>query len=144
MSQCYLEALRQNDLTVNPLFAFLQARLTLAEDGKASIVMPIGPYLRQGGGVVAGGILATLADECMAHAVLSQLESCQNTVTAEMNIRYLRSANPDKGGDLIAWGEVIKNGHRLSVASATVHDSNGRLLATAGATFYVHSGECAE
>ena len=144
MSQCYLDAVREIDQTVNPLFAFLQAHLTLAEQGKASIVMPIGHHLRQGGGKVAGGILATMADECMAHAVLSLLDPCQTIVTAEMNIRYLRSTSPDQSGDLIAWANIVKNGRRLAVAEATVHDSNGRLLATAGATFYVHSGACAD
>lgn len=144
MSQCYLDAVREIDQTVNPLFTFLKARLTVAEQGKASIVMPLGPHLRQGGGQVAGGILATMADECMAHAVMSVLESEQSIVTAEMNIRYLRSTNPDQGGELIAWANVVKNGHRLAVADATVHDSNGRLLATAGATFYVHSSACTD
>ena len=142
MSQCYLDAVREIDQTVNPLFTFLKARLTVAEQGKASIVMPLGPHLRQGGGQVAGGILATMADECMAHAVLSLLDPCQTVVTAEMNIRYLRSTNPDQGGELIAWANVVKNGRRLAVAEATVHDSNGRLLATAGATFDVRSGAC--
>ena len=144
MPQCYLDAVRQIDQTVNPLFCFLKARLTLADHGKASIDMPVGPHLRQGGGNVAGGILATMADECMAHAVMSVLESEQSIVTAEMNIRYLRAADPDKGGELIAWAEIVKRGHKLTVASATVHDSDGRLLATAGATFYIHSSARAE
>ena len=139
MPQCYLDAVRQIDQTVNPLFCFLKARLTLADHGKASIVMPVGPHLRQGGGNVAGGILATMADECMAHAVMSLLEPGQSIVTAEMNIRYLRSTNPEHGGELIAWADVIKSGHKLAVATATVHDSAGQLLATAGATFYIHS-----
>lgn len=140
MSQCYLEAVRECDQTVNPLFRFLGARLALAEAGKAVIVMPITGNLRQGGGKVAGGILATLADESMAHAVLSLLDPCQDIVTVEMNIRYLRSADPDKGGELLASAEVVKNGRTLTMASAEVHDSTGRLLATAGATFHTHPG----
>ena len=139
MSQCYLDAVRLDGQQVNPLFCFLQARLTMAENGKASIRMPISGNLRQGGGMVAGGILATMADECMAHAVLSQVGPSQAAMTAEMNIRYLRSANPDQGGELIAHAEIVKAGRTLVVASATVHDSNDRLLATAGATFYVCS-----
>ena len=143
MSRCYLDAVRSIDQTVNPLFAFLQARLTLAEHGRAAISMPVGQHLRQGGGQVAGGILATMADECMAHAVLSLLDSSQTIVTVEMNVRYLRPTSPDQGGELTARASVVKNGRTLTVAEATVHDSDGRLLATAGATFYVHSGACA-
>ncbi|MDR2489442.1 MAG: PaaI family thioesterase [Desulfovibrio sp.] len=143
MPQNYLEAVRQFDQKVNPLFAFLRVRLTFAEQGKASIVMPIGPHLRQGGGQVAGGLLATLADECMAHAVLSLFASHQPIATAEMNIRYLRAADPDKEGDIIAEADVVKKGRKLVVASASVRDSSDRLLATAGGTFYVHSGDSA-
>jgi uncharacterized protein (TIGR00369 family) len=140
MSQSYLEAVRQDDQTVNPLFAFLRARLVFAEQGGACVTMPIGPHLLQGGGQVAGGILATLADECMAHAVLSLYSRHQPITTVEMNIRYLRAAESGKGGELAARAEVLRQGRRLVVTSARVSDASDRLLATAGGTFYVHSG----
>lgn len=133
----YLNAVQQNHQTVNALFAFLNARLTRAEDGEAVITMPITCVLGQGGGMVAGGIMATLADEAMAHAVLSTLPQGNFAVTAEMNIRYLRSADPKKGGELIASAKVVKQGHSLCVAESGVKDESGRLLATSGATFYV-------
>ena len=139
MTQSYLDAVRQSNQTVNPLLAFLQARLTIAEQGRACIVMPVGRHLGQGGGNVAGGILATIADECMAHAVLSLFEPGQAIVTAEMNIRYLRSTHPDQGGELTARAHVAHSGRRLAVTEASVHDSADRLLAMAGATFYVHA-----
>lgn len=144
MARRYLEAVCKPGQDVNPLFAFLQARLSLDKQGEASISMPIGMHLRQGGGMVAGGILATLADECMAHAVLSDLDCCQSAVTAEMNIRYLRSVNPEKGGELLAKARVVKKGRNLLVAEAEVFHSGGRLLATAGATFYVIAVPCDE
>ena len=137
MTKSYLEAVRESGQTVNPLFAFLGARLVAAAQGEARIVMPVTRQMTQGGGVVAGGILATLADECMAHAVLSLLEPEQNTATVEMNVRYLRPAEPDKGGELVARAEIVKRGRLLHVASATVHDAEERLLITAGATFAV-------
>lgn len=137
MPHNYLAAVCREGQGVNPLFAFLKARITRVENGEAEIVMPVGMYLCQGGGVVAGGILATLADEAMAHAVMSRLEEGQATVTAEMNIRYLRAADPAEGGLLRARATVVKSGHSLCVAEAQVLDGDGRLLATAGATFYV-------
>jgi uncharacterized protein (TIGR00369 family) len=87
--------------------------------------------------MVAGGILATLADEAMAHAVLSGLAAGLTAVTAELNIRYLRASDPKKGGELKARAKVVKNGHSLCVAESAVHGARNRLLATAGATFYV-------
>lgn len=137
MPQRYLHAVCQCDQTVNPLFTFLSARLTRAEKGEAEIILPVSSCLRQGGGMVAGGILATIADEAMAHAVLSLLEGGRSAVTAEMNIRYLKGADPAQGGELRAQARVVKKGKTLCVAEASVHDAEKRLLATAGATFFV-------
>jgi uncharacterized protein (TIGR00369 family) len=143
VSQEYFEAVKQREQTVNPLFALLRARLVFAEGGEASVVMPSGRHLCQGGGQVAGGILATLADECMAHAVLSLFTDKQAIATVEMNIRYLRAAAPKEGGELVASANIVKKGRRLIATSATVSDSDGRLLATAGGTFYLHSEDSA-
>ena len=133
----YLKALCEADQNVNPLFAFLGARLTRAEEGEATIVLPISVRLAQGAGVVAGGILATLADEAMAHAVISMLQGGQRTVTTEMNIRYLRATDPKQEGELIATGTVVKAGRSIMTTEARIHDSQGRLLATAGGSFWV-------
>ncbi len=122
---------------VNPLFNHLGARLTSAENGRAVIEMPISPCFTQGGGVIAGGILATLADEGMAHAVISLLDHDRSTVTTEMNIRYLRAADPNKEGILISTATVIKPGRQIMTAEAEVRDGEGRLLATAGGSFFV-------
>ncbi|MDL2271433.1 PaaI family thioesterase [Desulfovibrio sp. OttesenSCG-928-I05] len=132
----YLEALRYDGQEVNPLFSFLGARLERAEDGEAEIRMPLSDGIIQGAGVVAGGILATLADEAMAHAVLSLLPAGRMAVTAEMNIRYLRSARPGDGGDLVARAKVVKPGRNLIVAEASVFGIEEKLLATAGGTFW--------
>ncbi len=137
MPQNYLRAVRQRDQEVNPLFAFLGAHVDAAENGAARVVLPVSPKLAQGGGMVAGGILATLADESMAHAVLSLLQAGQHTATAEMNIRFLRASDPKAGGEIQAVATVVKPGRSLMFAEAEVMDQNGRLLATAGATFWV-------
>lgn len=137
MPRTYLEAVQQKDQRVNSLFTLLGARLDRAKDGEAVIRMPITDKVAQGGGMVAGGIMATLADEAMAHAVLSALPDGHAAVTAEMNIRYLRGADPKKGGELAAEARVLRQGHSLCVAEAVVRDADERLLATAGATFSV-------
>ena len=73
MPQEYLRAVLQEDQKVNQLFTFLGARVASVENGTARVLLPVSSKLAQGGGMVAGGILATLADEAMAHAVLSLL-----------------------------------------------------------------------
>lgn len=133
----YLAALCCADQNVNPLFNFLGARFVKAEDGEAVIELPVSGRLAQGAGVVAGGILATLADEAMAHAVISMLEEGQHTVTTEMNIRYLRATDPEKKGLLTGTGRVVKRGKTIITTEAAIHDADGRLLATSGGSFFV-------
>ncbi|GHV55155.1 thioesterase [Deltaproteobacteria bacterium] len=141
MKETYLAALRREDQNVNPLFAFLGATLDDAVEGEAVIALPISPRLAQGGGVVAGGILATLADEAMAHAVISRLEEGRKTVTLEMNIRYLRAVDPQKKGTLYAKGKVLKAGRAIVTVESSVYDDAGRLLAAAGGSFYILPAE---
>ncbi|MDR0828369.1 MAG: PaaI family thioesterase [Desulfovibrio sp.] len=137
MDSTYLTEACKEDQKVNALFTFLNARLSIPAPGQACITLPVSPGLIQGGGVVAGGILATLADEAMAHAVMSMPDNEHPTVTAEMNIRYLRSGGPERDGLLTAVGRVIKSGSALCTAEADVLDEHSRLLARAGATFYI-------
>ncbi|MCC8193183.1 MAG: PaaI family thioesterase [Deltaproteobacteria bacterium] len=133
----YIEAMCRETQDVNPLFNFLGARLVSAANGEARMELPVSPCLTQGGGVVAGGILATLADEAMAHAVITLLDHDKNTVTTEMNIRYLRATDPNRNGLLIGTARIVKAGRSILTAAAEVHDDAGRLLATAGGSFFV-------
>lgn len=137
MPQQYLQAVRKDDQQVNALFVFLGARLESAEQGEALIRMPVTEKVAQGGGMVAGGIMATLADEAMAHAILSALPEGRSVVTVEMNVRYLRGADPRQGGELFATAAIVRQGRSLCVAEAEVRDAQKRLLATAGATFSI-------
>ena len=133
----YLAAMCCDSQDVNPLFNLLGARLTSVGKGKATIELPLSHCLTQGAGVVAGGVLATLADEAMAHAVISYLGDAGKTVTTEMNIRYLRGTDPDREGALTSTATVIKPGRSIMTAEANIHDDLGRLLATAGGSFFV-------
>lgn len=137
MSQRYLTAVMTENQTVNRLFRHLGARLVEAKDGTAKITAPVSGNFSQGGGMVAGGIMATLADEAMAHAVMSALPEGKACVTAEMNIRYLRGLAPDAPGEISSEATLVKRGSLLFVAESRVFDASGRLLATAGATFCI-------
>lgn len=116
MPQKYLEAVRLPDQAVNPLFAFLGIEVTAIEPDKAELRLPCKSELIQGGGLIAGGILATLLDEAMAHAVLGGNEAGQRTSTIDMSVSYLR---PVYAGDmLVCEARVIKRGKRVIFAEA--------------------------
>ncbi|MDR2161009.1 MAG: PaaI family thioesterase [Desulfovibrio sp.] len=135
MSASYLAAVLLENQKVNPLFRFLDIRLIRAEQGEAVLHLPARSSLCQGAGLIAGGMLATLADEAMAHALMSVMQPEEGCVTVEMNIRYLRAAHPETTTALTAMARVLKKGTRMAFVSADVQDDQGHLLAAAGATF---------
>ena len=96
--------------------------------------LAVSKYLLQGAGVVAGGILATMADEAMAHVVMANLKAGAKTATIEMNMRYLRSA---REGTLFAVGRIARQGRTIITTESEVLDQDNNLLALAGASFIV-------
>ena len=130
----YFKALQEEGQGVNPLFAHLGAVLESVSREEVRLKLEVSKYLLQGAGVVAGGILATMADEAMAHAVMANLEPGAKTATIEMNMRDLRSA---RDGALFATGRIIRQGRTIITTESEVRDQNDNLLALAGASFIV-------
>ena len=130
----YFKALQEEGQGVNPLFAHLGAVLESVSPEAVRLKLEVSKYLLQGAGVVAGGILATMADEAMAHVVMANLQPGSKTATIEMNMRYLRSAHD---GTLFATGRIIRQGRTIITTEAEVRDQADNLLALAGASFIV-------
>lgn len=119
---------------VNPLFRFLGVNVVKIEPDETILHLPFRGDFIQGGGVVAGGVIATLADETMAHLVLANLKDGQKTATIEINVRYLR---PVFAGDIRAVAVVVHRGGAVLSTQASVYDEKERLVARAGASFFV-------
>jgi uncharacterized protein (TIGR00369 family) len=134
MPAAYLEAVRQPGQTVNPLFAFLGVSLKEASPERAVLELPFRPDFIQGAGVVAGGIVAALADEAMAHVVLANLEPGQKTATVEMSVRYFR---PVLESCLTAVAILVNKGRRIVSAEVLVTDAKNRQVAKACGSFFV-------
>lgn len=82
-------------------------------------------------GVVHGGILATLADECMAHTLLRRGVWA---VTAKLELKYI---SPAKVGELLrVIGELIEESKRLLTLRCTITSESGKLVAEAEAVFF--------
>jgi uncharacterized protein (TIGR00369 family) len=134
MPQVYLKKLQEAGQTINPLFNFLGVNIEFISKEKVILRLPFQHGFIQGAGVIAGGIMATLADEAMAHVVLANLNAGENTATIEMNIRYLKATAK---GDIIAEAVLIKKGKRVVTVQADIIDDKRQLLAQAGASFMV-------
>jgi len=132
MPKAYLEAVRQQDQTVNHLFAFLGLQAEAFEPDRAVLRLPFRPELTQGAGMVAGGILTTLLDETMAHAVLAGNQPGQQTTTVDLSVSFLRAVKP--GSDLVCEARVVKRGSRVLFVEASASSDN-REVARATASF---------
>jgi uncharacterized protein (TIGR00369 family) len=134
MLKDYWKQLRKPDQTVNRLFGFLGVTLESLSPERVVLGLPFREEFLQGAGVVAGGIMAALADEAMAHLVLMNLEEDRTTATIEMNLRFLK---PLKKGGLKAEAVIVKKGRQVFTVAADVRDEAGQLLAQAGASFII-------
>jgi uncharacterized protein (TIGR00369 family) len=134
MPGAYLEDVLKPGQTVNPLFSFLGVKVQAVSPEEAVLRLDFREEFKQGGGMVAGGILATLADEAMAHVVLANLGDGRRTATTEMNVRYFR---PVQGSGLTARARVVHLGRSLISTEALVLDDRGRMVAKAGGSFFV-------
>lgn len=134
MTTAYLEAVLKPGQAVNPLFDFLG--ISVLEIGPERVVLqaPFRPEFIQGAGAVAGGIVAALADEAMAHVVLANLEQGEKTATIEMTMRYFR---PVLTSGLSATATLVNKGRRIISAEALVTDDAGRLVGKTGGSFFV-------
>jgi uncharacterized protein (TIGR00369 family) len=130
----YLNEVRNPSQTVNPLFQYLGVIVEEISPERAVLRLPLKHEFNQGAGVVAGGVLATIADEVMAHVVLANLDEGQSTTTIEINMRYHR---PIKEGEVSAVARIVRKGRRIITVSAEVYDQRNSLLATAGASFMI-------
>ena len=131
----YLDALRQPGQAVNPLFAFLGVEVEVIEPGRAVLSLTVKPELIQGAGVAAGGVLATLLDEAMAHAIIPTLAGDRRCATVELSTRYL--APVKKGQRLTAEARVVKAGKRIVFVEGSVENERGEAVARADASFMI-------
>jgi uncharacterized protein (TIGR00369 family) len=81
------------------------------------------------GGVVHGGVLATMLDAAMGRAVRAVTDEA--TATSQLTVTYLDPASP---GTLVATARVRKRGSALTVVEAEV-EQDGEAVAHALATF---------
>lgn len=128
----YLEAVRRPDQEVNPLFAFLGMEVVEIEPDRAVLRLTVRSELIQGAGMAAGGILALILDEAMAHAVLGGNAPGSLTTTIDLNVSYLRPVSA--GATLTCEARVTKRGSRVIFTEASVQADEAE-AARASASF---------
>jgi uncharacterized protein (TIGR00369 family) len=79
--------------------------------------LPYRPELRQPGGMVHGGAIATLIDTVVVPALASTYDETPLLLTIDLQIRFLNAA---KETDLIGEGWVVRRGRSVSFCQAEI------------------------
>jgi uncharacterized protein (TIGR00369 family) len=130
----YLEKLRAGRKGMNPFLDFLGIKLIELKDGYAQFRMPIRPEYLQGARLVQGGLIVALADETIAHAMITQLLPTEGITTIELKSNFLAGV---KNGELTATATVFKKGKSLVIGDCLVTDDKGNNICRVSATFLI-------
>jgi len=107
-------------------------------DGKAVLSCLFRVKLAQGGGVMHGGVLTTLADTAVAMAIKSLLPEGTVFATTELTTRFLA---PVRAGRVRATAAVRGPEGRTFYGEAQVVDDAGRTVAEFTSVFRVARGQ---
>ena len=112
------------------LMSTLGARMDAIEAGRVTLSLPIDAHLCQQHGFAHAGASFALGDSAAGYAAMTLLDPGRDVLTVEMKINLVA---PASGQRLLAVGEVVKPGRRLTVVRATVlsEDASGTRRETA-------------
>ncbi len=132
----YMQGLLDGSIPEPPIVNLMKMRPVGVEAGKVTFTCDPDESHYNPIGTVHGGLVCTLLDSVLGCAVQTTLPKGQGYTSLEIKISYLRPVTADTG-QLTAVGIVTKPGSRAAFADGTVHDSNGKLIATASSTLLV-------
>ena len=115
-----------------PFAKMICMRLVALELDAATLEIEMRDELRHPGGILHGGVTATLIDTAMAYAVRTRVGPTEPTATIDLTVHYLR---PHIDGKFSCTAKVVRAGRRIFTVSADVHNDAGDLIATAISTY---------
>lgn len=115
-----------------PFNKLLGIRVVRRHSDGVTIDCPMTDRLRNGAGVMHGGVMATLADVAVGVGLTSHFGGLRPITTTDIKINYLR---PIADGKLIARSHVLRVGKRLCVARVDMFDTKRQLVAAAVVTY---------
>lgn len=132
----YLRAMARGDAPLPPLALVLGLSLDEIEEGR--VVMSVVPeeFHYNPGGVVHGGLAATLFDSALGCAVQSLLPPAHAALTQQLQINYIRPVRIETG-KVSCSAQVIHIGKRSATAEGRLVDRDGKLYAHATGTFII-------
>lgn len=130
----YLSRIRSGEIYLNPFLGFMGIIVEEIGDGYARFSMPLRREFMQVNGVMQGGLLVAMADETIAHAIMSVLNPEDNIATIELKNNFLATV---REGTVTSEATVFKKGRTLIVGDSIVSDDNGKIITRTTATFLI-------
>lgn len=121
-----------------PFEDHLGLSIDAARDGSSQLSMPFRVCLANGGGVMHGGALVTLADTAVAMAIKSVLPPGTIFATTELETRFLA---PVQEGLVVAHARVRGPEGRTFYGEAEVTDTSGTVVARFHSVFRIARGQ---
>jgi uncharacterized protein (TIGR00369 family) len=131
-----LKAIENGELPVPPIMNLIgleEQDGASFEFGKARFSLRPQEFHYNPLGTVHGGVIATLLDSACGCAVHSVLSAGEGYTSVDLTTKYLRPVTAATGL-ITAEGTVLQRGSRTALASASLLDAKGKLLAYATST----------
>ena len=117
---------------MNPFLDYFGITMIDLKDGYARFRMPVRPEYLQGAKTMQGGLIVALADEAIAHAMMSQLSPDEGLTTIELKSNFLAGVS---SGELTATATIFKKGQSLIIGDCLVTDDQEKNICRVSATF---------
>ncbi|MDM7921740.1 MAG: PaaI family thioesterase [Pyrinomonadaceae bacterium] len=122
----------KNVLDNMPFARLIGMTLDHLELDTATVRLEMRDELRQPGGLLHGGVTATLIDTAMAFAVRTRVADDEHTATIDLTVHYIR---PHINVPAFCTAKVVRAGKRIFTVSAEMTNEEGKLTATAISTY---------
>jgi len=117
---------------LNPFMDYFNITISDVSPGKVIFKMPIRPEYLQGAKIMQGGMIVALADEAIAHAMMTMLNPDEGLTTIELKSNFLSGVDR---GELVAEATVFKKGQILMIGDCLVRNDEGKNVCRVSATF---------
>lgn len=117
-----------------PFERLLNIHIVEAADGRAVLTMPFFIDYAQGGGLMHGGALVSLADTAVVMAIKSVIPPLSHFATIALEAKYLL---PVKKGIVTAEARVVHQEGRILKGRATLYDEEKRAVMEFFSTFKI-------
>ena len=116
-------------------WAWLGIHEVVLEEGQAVVEMTSTEDMANHAGFVHGGMISALADSAMGRSLRTLKPGVARAMSFDLKLSFISAAKV--GETLRATGNVVHAGRRTAVTDCRVDGPDGRLVATASATFAI-------